>query len=116
LRRGFDHGYAALLADRAEQRATQTVPPASADAARKFGEEFVKTFPGDSAPVVRDCPRCGKPVTDGRGGCEGAQHGNRGCAMNSPPWTCFRCGQLNTGWATECGRCEAPVLKPVVSP
>jgi len=31
------------------------------------------------------CKRCGKVLVDGRGGCEGAQHGNTGCAMNNPP-------------------------------
>lgn len=31
------------------------------------------------------CERCGKEAVDGRGGCEGAQHGNIGCAMNCPP-------------------------------
>lgn len=28
------------------------------------------------------CTRCGKELINGRGGCEGAQHGNKGCAMN----------------------------------
>jgi hypothetical protein len=27
-------------------------------------------------------------------------------------WSCMRCGQLNTGWASECGRCELPRLIP----
>jgi len=31
-----------------------------------------------------NCLRCGKTLVNGRGGCEGAQHGNRGCAMNNP--------------------------------
>jgi predicted ATP-dependent serine protease len=26
---------------------------------------------------------------------------------NSAPWTCERCGQVNSRWAAECGRCEA---------
>ena len=30
------------------------------------------------------CSKCGKWLTNGIGGCEGAQHGNRGCAINSP--------------------------------
>lgn len=30
------------------------------------------------------CPKCGKVFANGRGGCEGAQHGNFGCAMNNP--------------------------------
>lgn len=31
----------------------------------------------------KDCRRCGLPLVGGRGGCKGAQHGNRGCAMNN---------------------------------
>ena len=34
--------------------------------------------------MSRVCRRCGKVVDGGRGGCKGAQHGNRGCAMNNP--------------------------------
>jgi hypothetical protein len=35
-------------------------------------------------------------------------HFARGSApsSDSAPWTCERCGQLNSGWATNCGRCE----------
>lgn len=30
-------------------------------------------------------------------------------AANGPHgWNCGRCGQLNTRWAAECGRCEQP--------
>jgi len=32
----------------------------------------------------RICELCNRTLLDGRGGCEGAQHGNAGCAMNSP--------------------------------
>jgi hypothetical protein len=37
-----------------------------------------------SAMTAILCPRCNATVTDGRGGCRGAQHGNHGCAMNHP--------------------------------
>jgi PHP family Zn ribbon phosphoesterase len=33
--------------------------------------------------------------------------------MTSKPWTCWRCTQLNSSWATECGRCGQPMRKPV---
>jgi hypothetical protein len=29
------------------------------------------------------------------------------------PWACWRCNQLNSWWANECGRCQAPMKKPV---
>lgn len=38
----------------------------------------------DKSGAARICRKCEKPVKDGRGGCEGAQHGNTGCAMNNP--------------------------------
>lgn len=31
-------------------------------------------------------------------------------ADRSPAWTCSNCGQLNSGWAASCGRCDAPKL------
>lgn len=37
--------------------------------------------PADSASVERVCIRCDKSMPDG---CKGAQHGNKGCAMNNP--------------------------------
>lgn len=47
----------------------------------------------------RECQRCYKPLVNGRGGCEGSQHGNNGCAMNNPGYTryegrCNHCGTL----------------------
>lgn len=33
------------------------------------------------------------------------------------PWTCTKCSQLNSGWATHCGRCNEPAIPAkVVTP
>jgi hypothetical protein len=37
-----------------------------------------------SKPEPDICQRCGKAVVNGRGGCKGAQHGNKGCRLNNP--------------------------------
>lgn len=36
-------------------------------------------------PPASRCARCDSYIINGRGGCQGAQHGNRGCAMNRSP-------------------------------
>ena len=34
--------------------------------------------------TCRHCKRCNMVLTNGRGGCDGAQHDNKDCAMNNP--------------------------------
>ena len=31
---------------------------------------------------------------------------------NPPAWACKHCGQLNSAWSNECGRCENPKVRP----
>jgi hypothetical protein len=61
------------------------------------------------------CDRCNKALVNGRGGCEGAQHGNNGCAMNSPTPNCPHTNQRSRGaWGdleTFCADCGT-VLRP----
>lgn len=46
------------------------------------------------------CDHCGQDNTSETVTCE--------CGASRPGWTCEACSQVNSGWARECGRCDAP--------